>query len=64
MPGMSDSPSNLDNAGIPPNPPKPDTADRLTLRIAHKVINGHKGTNHPTPGKPDKTDTNHQTVDA
>ena len=58
MPGMPDYPANLDNTGIPPNPPEPDIADRLTLTIAHKVINGHKGTNHPTPGNPPKSDTN------
>ena len=58
MPDMSDYPANLDNTGIPPNPPKPGKADRLTLTIAHKVIRGHKGTNHPTPGNPDKPDTN------
>lgn len=58
-PTLSDSPPNPDKPDITPTPPNPGKADTHTLLIAHKVINGHKGTNHPTPGTPDKTDTNH-----
>ena len=57
-PDMSDYPSNPDKPDIPPNPPEPGKADTHTLPIAHKVINGHKGTNHPTPDTPPKSDTN------